>query len=175
MRRVLGIVFVFGVLFFAQVVRADSVFTATLDGAQEPTASTAKGFGTVILNAAQTMITVDESWTGLGGGPATASHIHCCAAPGVNGPVLFPFVGVPNATSGSIPEQTFAITAAQVAELEAGLMYMNVHDAVFPGGEIRGQIVAATAPEPASLGLLALGMLVMLICAPRMRRLHAAS
>jgi PEP-CTERM motif len=52
---------------------------------------------------------------------------------------------------------------------------MNVHDAVFPGGEIRGQIVAATAPEPASLGLLALGMLLMLVCAPRMRRLHAAS
>jgi hypothetical protein len=174
MRRVYVVVALLGVLFFAQTLRADSVFTATLNGAQEPTASTATGFGTVILDTAQTMITVDESWTGLIGGPATASHIHCCAIPGVNAPVLFPFAGVPNATSGSIPEQTFAITAAQVVELEAGLMYMNIHDAVFPGGEIRGQLVAATTPEPASLGLLALGLLVMLICAPRMRRSHAA-
>jgi len=175
MRRVPGIVLVFAVLFFAQVVRADSVFTAMLNGAQEPTTSTATGFGTVILNATQTMITVDESFSGLIGGPATASHIHCCAAPGANGPVLFPFAGVPNATSGTIPEQTFAITPAEVAELEAGLMYMNIHDAVFPGGEIRGQIVAATTPEPGSLLLLALGLFVMLLCAPRMRRLHAAS
>jgi len=79
MRRVLVVVLVFGVLFLAQTLRADSIFTATLDGAQEPTASTATGFGMVILNTAQTMITVDENWTGLIGGPATVSHIHCCA------------------------------------------------------------------------------------------------
>ena len=77
MRRVLVVVLVFGVLFLAQTLRADSIFMATLDGAQEPTASTATGFGMVILNTAQTMITVDENWTGLIGGPATVSHIHC--------------------------------------------------------------------------------------------------
>ena len=60
MRRVLVVVLVFGVLFFAQTLRADSIFTATLDGAQEPTASTPTGFGMVILNTAQTMITADE-------------------------------------------------------------------------------------------------------------------
>jgi hypothetical protein len=61
MRRVLVVVLVFGVLFLAQTLRADSIFTATLDGAQEPTASTATGFGMVILNTAQTMITVDKA------------------------------------------------------------------------------------------------------------------
>jgi len=174
MRRVLVVVFVLGVLFLAQTLRADSIFTATLDGAQEPTASTATGFGMVILNTAQTMITVDENWTGLIGGPATVSHIHCCPPPGSNAAVLFPFTGVPNVTSGSIPEQTFAITPAQVAELEAGMMYFNVHDAEFPGGEIRGQILPAATPEPASLGLLALGVLLMVVCAPKMRRVLAA-
>ena len=73
MRRVLVVVLVFGVLFLAQTLRADSIFTATLDGAQEPTASTATGFGMVILNTAQTIITVDENWTGLMGGPATVT------------------------------------------------------------------------------------------------------
>ncbi|HEY1469481.1 MAG TPA: CHRD domain-containing protein [Candidatus Acidoferrum sp.] len=174
MRRILVLVLVFGVLFLARTVRADSIFTAMLNGAQEPTTSTATGFGTVILNTAQTMITVNESWSGLIGGPATATHIHCCALPGVNAGVLFPFAGVPAATSGSIPTQTFAITPIEVAELEAGLMYMNIHDVEFPGGEIRGQILPASTPEPASLGLLGLGLLLMLLCARRMRGLQAA-
>lgn len=136
---------------------AGMLFVATLTGPGEnpPNASPGTGFGTVFLNDAQTMITVDEDWFNLTA-PATATHIHCCVPPGVNGPVLFPFAGVPAATSGAIPEQTFAITGAQVASLEAGLMYMNVHTATFPGGEIRGQLTLA--PEPGSLGLIALGL-----------------
>jgi len=139
---------------------AQTTFNATLTGLQEssPNASPATGFGTVVLNAAQTQITVDESWSGLTA-PATASHIHGPAAPGVSANVLFPFSGVPSATSGSIPEQTFSITAAQVTQLEGGLFYMNVHDANFPGGEIRGQLVLV--PEPsiwALLGLSAAGL-----------------
>lgn len=148
--------------------QASTLFVANLDGAQEPTASPATGFGTVILNDAQTSIVVDLSWTGLVGGPATAAHIHCCAPAGVNAGVLFPFSGVPSATSGTIAEQAFSITATQVAELEAGLMYMNIHNAEFPGGEIRGQLIAAT-PEPASLGLILFGA-VGLILVIRWRR-----
>jgi hypothetical protein len=48
-------------------------------------------------------------------------------------------------------------------------MYFNVHDALFPGGEIRGQILTAptaTTPEPATFALLALG----LFCAAGLRR-----
>jgi hypothetical protein len=33
------------------------------------------------------------------------------------------------------------LTAAQEADLNAGLNYVNVHTSVFPGGEIRGQII----------------------------------
>ena len=91
--------------------RAQSTFTASLTGAQETPPNTSTGFGTglVVLNAAQTSITVDLSWTSLTGG-ATVSHIHGPAAPGVSAPVLFPFTGVPNTASGVLPEQTFAIT-----------------------------------------------------------------
>jgi hypothetical protein len=63
----------------------------------------------------------------------------------------------------------FAITAAQVASLEAGLMYMNIHDAEFPGGEIRGQLLAAT-PEPSSIGLIGLGLVGLGIIAKRRQR-----
>jgi hypothetical protein len=134
---------------------ASTLFEANLDGPQEPTASSATGFGIVLLNDAQDMITVELSWTGLIGGPATAAHIHCCALPGVNAGVLFPFV-IPNVTSGLMMEQTFAITPLQASELEGGLMYMNVHNVTFPGGEIRGQL-DSVVPEPASIGLIGLG------------------
>ncbi len=112
MKRIFSLLFLSRVLLFAQSLRADTIFTAMLNGAQEPSVSTATAFGTVVLNALETLITVDESWVGLIGGPATATHLHCCAGLGVNAPVLFPFSGVPNVTSGNIPEQTFAITAA---------------------------------------------------------------
>jgi hypothetical protein len=143
------------VAFSAGIASAQITLQAFLYGSNEvpANASTATGFGTVILNAAQTQITVDESWTGLVGGNATVSHIHTGPA-GVIGPVTFPFSGVPSATSGSIPEQTFSITAAQVATLLSGGMYMNVHDGTFGGGEIRGQLTVV--PEPSTLALLGL-------------------
>src|SRR4051812_35596184 len=125
------------------LVCGQSTFQANLTGSQEfpVNGSTATGFGTVVLSADQSTITVNESWSGLSA-PASASHIHGPAAPGANAVVLFPFSGVPAATSGSIPQQTFAISATQVGYLMNGLLYMNVHDANFPGGEIRGQLLA---------------------------------
>jgi hypothetical protein len=126
------------------------LFTATLTGAQEvpPNASTATGTGSVLLSDDQTTITVNMSFDGLTD-PASMAHIHGPAAPGSNAPVIFDFAGVPNATSGSIPEQSFAITPTQVADLLNGLHYFNIHNATFPGGEIRGQIAGAPAvPTP---------------------------
>src|SRR5205085_4820168 len=57
----------------------------------------------------------------------------------------------PAATSGTIPEQTFAISAAQVADLRAGLFYFNIHTANFGGGEIRGQIAFAAVQYSVTL------------------------
>jgi uncharacterized repeat protein (TIGR02543 family) len=140
MKKVLPSILVF-VLATVRVAWAQSTFEAFLSGLGEnpPNASPATGFGTVVLNAAQNQITVDLSWSGLLA-PATAAHIHGPGGTPTNAPVLFPFSGVPAATSGSIPEQTFAITATQVGYLFAGFLYMNVHTSVFPGGEIRDQL-----------------------------------
>jgi hypothetical protein len=139
------------------VASAQWTFQANLTGLGEnpPNASPATGFGQVVLNAAQTMITVDESWSGLTA-PATASHIHGPGGVGTNAPVLFPFSGVPAATAGSIPTQSFSITPTQVGYLFSGYLYMNVHTSTFPGGEIRDQLILV--PEPSALALVGLGL-----------------
>ena len=148
---------------------AQSTFQVFLSGSGEnpPNGSPAIGFGTVVLNAAQTQITVDENWSGLTA-PATASHIHGPGGVGTNAAVLFPFTGVPAATSGSIPEQVFAITAQQVTWLFQGYLYMNIHTSTFPGGEIRGQLLLV--PEPSSLALLGMGGVPFALAYWRRRR-----
>jgi CHRD domain/PEP-CTERM motif len=162
---------------------ATTIYTATLLGSNEvpSTGSTATGQATVTLNG--DLLTVDESFTGLIGGVASAAHIHCCAPIGVNAIVAVPFTGFPATTSGTYTN-TFDLTllatysgafvtanggtaASAEAALIAGLnnfqAYVNIHDATFPGGEIRGQLV----PEPTTTGLLLLGLTSMFAMARR--------
>jgi hypothetical protein len=111
-------------------------YPARLTGAQEapPVTTSASGQGTVTLNEAETNITVNMSFSGLSS-EQTAAHIHGAAPVGTNAPVLF---ALPN---GTVTNQTFEVTPAQVAQLKAGMMYFNVHTNNFPNGEIRGQIL----------------------------------
>ncbi len=72
-------------------------------------------------------------------GPAVAAHIHEGFA-GNNGAVLFPLTASDDGLSFSVPEDT-VLTADQQAQFLNGGMYLNVHTADNPGGEIRGQII----------------------------------
>ena len=128
---------------------AERRFQATLTGAQQApvVASTGTGIGTVVLNTAETQITVNLTFSGLTSN-ANAAHIHGAAAVGSNAGVLFDFSAVtPAATSGTIPAQTFAITAGQVTQLKAGQFYFNIHTTNHGGGEIRGQILDAPSEK----------------------------
>jgi len=69
---------------------------------------------------------------------ATASHIHE-AAVGANGPVIVPFTKTGDNTFASADGAK--LTDAQYESYKAGKLYVNVHSAANPGGEIRGQIV----------------------------------
>jgi hypothetical protein len=114
------------------------IFEATLSGTQEvpPNASPGRGTAEVQVNSNTNTLTWKVTYSGLSG-PATGGHIHGPAAPGANAGIVVPFTGNLNAQ----PVQGQAqITPAQMADLSAGMWYVNIHSAQFPGGEIRGQL-----------------------------------
>ena len=116
---------------------AARTFVARLNSVQEVPSnnSGATGNGTVTLNAAETQITVNLSFTGLSSAQS-AAHIHGAAHVGVNAPILF------GLNTGTVTNATFSVTPTQAAQLKKGLFYFNVHTSVFGGGEIRGQILS---------------------------------
>ena len=65
-----------------------------------------------------------------------------------------PFRAVFLAAHGGTVDSAFA---ALMAAMNTGFAYFNIHTALFPGGEIRGNITPAQVPEPATLLLLTIG------------------
>jgi hypothetical protein len=98
------------------------------------------------LATAQANLTVNvatgdiEGTLATNGITPTAAHIHDAYA-GTNGPVLVPLdqdAGDP--AIFTVPAST-TLDSAGVDRLLAGALYINVHSAAAPGGEIRGQIL----------------------------------
>jgi CHRD domain/PEP-CTERM motif len=150
-----------------------------MNGATEvpPVATPATGEATITIVG--DTLTVDEDWNGLVGGNPSAAHIHCCSDPGTNVGVAVGFPNFPATASGSyfhifnlldpsIYTGAFlnnfgggtaaGAEAALIDGILAGRAYVNIHNAVNPGGEIRGQLVGQVVPEPATLTLFGLGL-----------------
>jgi hypothetical protein len=107
----------------------------TLAGDQEVPAvtTTASGTGTITVND-------DKSVSGsvmTKGINASAAHIHE-GAKGKNGPVIIPLTKSGDNTF-TVPAGT-KLTDAQMESLKSGNLYVNVHSAANPNGEIRAQL-----------------------------------
>jgi len=156
-------------------------YTATLDGPSEspPNASPATGTAQADYDDAAHTLHLQISFTDLIG-TTTAAHIH--------GPTLVPlsgtagaatalpaFAGFPLGVTGGNYDQILDLTnaanwnpafvtanggtpagaeAALASSLAEGRAYLNIHTTFAAAGEIRGFLV----PEPATLGLVALGV-----------------
>lgn len=110
--------------------------SAALSGANEvpATASTATGTGAVGINPVTLELSGGLSTTGLAG---TGAHIHAAAA-GTSGPIIVP-LGDAGGGVWTVPLGT-RFTSSQFADWRAGNLYLNVHSAAYPNGEIRGQL-----------------------------------
>jgi hypothetical protein len=119
---------------------ATQTFKATLSGAAEvpPTTGAGAGAMTATLDSVTRKLTWDLTYSGLTG-PAMAAHIHGPADQGKNAGVVVPLTGsLTSPVTGSK-----VLSPAEVASLEAGKYYVNIHTAANKAGEIRGQLLQA--------------------------------
>jgi hypothetical protein len=163
---------------------AINIYTATLSGPNEsPTnASPGTGSATVTIDTVANTMLVSVTFSGLQG-TTTASHIHAPTAVPLTGTAGVAtttptFAGFPlGVTSGTYNPSAFDLLSASTynpayvtanggtpASAEAALLsaiasgrsYLNIHTTSFPGGEIRGFLVAVV-PEPATWMMMLLG------------------
>ncbi|MFN8546770.1 MAG: CHRD domain-containing protein [Candidatus Eisenbacteria bacterium] len=122
---------------------AQASFTAKLTGSQEVPAVGTAAQGTASFTVTSSGLLYYVTVEGLSG-QVVAAHIHAGPA-GVGGGVVFDLSGdfntaiAPNTATG-IWTPAGGFTAARLAQLMAHGLYINVHTAANPGGEIRGQI-----------------------------------
>ena len=130
-----------------QVLRlAREGYTVSLNGAQErPMATTSAGYGVgvVSIDREQNNAHFMSVWGGLSG-PATGGHFHTGLST-QSGPVVFnlmPFFSNNTAAYGFWKADNAAqpFTARRSLQFRRDSVYMNLHTAAFPGGEIRGQV-----------------------------------
>ena len=129
----------FGVLLVWSTAKAEEIkFTADLVPAPG-IASSGKGAATASLDTNTKTLTWTVDYSGLSG-PASAAHIHGPADPGANAGIVVPFTGkLASPIKGSA-----TLTDAQIAQLEAGKWYVNIHTEANKPGEIRGQLLRAS-------------------------------
>jgi hypothetical protein len=180
---------------------ATLTFDASLSGANEspPNASPGIGFAIITLDTVLNTMEVNVTFSGLTSGD-TASHIHCCVAPGGNAGVATTtptFTAFPSGVTAGSYDQVFDMTQASSynpafvtnnggtvataeAVLFAGIMagdaYLNIHTTNFPNGEIRGFLTAAApTPLPAALPLFASGLGALVYGWRRKRKVVSAA
>jgi len=116
------------------------VFNAAMNGATEvpPKATQGHGDATAVLDTVSKQLSYTVTFGDLTG-PATMAHFHGPAVPGKNAKIVVPLGMAPTSPiKGDV-----TLTDAQMADLQAGKWYVNVHTAANPGGEIRGQLILA--------------------------------
>lgn len=104
-------------------------------GSEAPPAPNSHGSGqaTVTIDPETKKATRQIAVKDLTGDP-TAAHIHCPAGTCVKAP---PMVDM----SANIMKGEGTVTDQQLADIQAGKTYVNVHTAQYPDGEIRGQLL----------------------------------
>ena len=137
----------------AQTVRLTAILSG---GAEAPTPllSGATGTGEVFVNLATKEVTYTVKVFNLPSG-ATAGHFHVGSA-GIAGPVIVDIAPPANISNDFVLSGTATATNLRpnpaigirdwddfIQALVGGQSYLNIHTAVYPGGEIRGQLTVA--------------------------------
>jgi CHRD domain/PEP-CTERM motif len=158
MKKTLSIIALLGGI---AVSHAQTHFVTNLDPFQEVPPHNTPGYGSADFTLSGTTLSIDGGTASYADLLAGASVVRLQdAAVGANGPTIFTFtLDTPGNTSGTF-SGSGTLTAGQITDLNAGNLYVNITDSVFPSGEIRGQI--ESTPEPATIALVGVGSLALL-------------
>jgi hypothetical protein len=106
-----------------------------------PNQTAGTGTVTATFDPATKELTWSGSFSGLTG-PAVAAHFHGPGEVGKNAGVQV-WISEKGKPLESPFKGSATLTDAQASDLQAGLLYANIHTAANPGGELRGQLVKA--------------------------------
>jgi hypothetical protein len=170
---------------------ATTTYKATLSGPSEvtPNPSPGNGIATIVIDDTALTMQLTVPFADLTSG-TTAAHIHCCTPSALTGAAgvatMVPtFDGFPLGVTSGLYEHSFDMsdaafynpdflsahggTAATAAAfllngITLNQSYLNIHTTAYPGGEIRGFLVAMPIPEPATWAMLAAGLAGLGFC-----------
>ncbi|WP_369726507.1 CHRD domain-containing protein [Bradyrhizobium sp. LLZ17] len=110
---------------------------ADLKGGNEvpPNSSSGSGKAEATYDTETKILSYTVTYAGLTG-PAMGAHFHGPVEAGKNGGIVLPFKTVQSPIQGSA-----TLTDNQATDLLAGKWYANIHTAMNPGGELRGQML----------------------------------
>jgi hypothetical protein len=135
------------VLIFSFAAKSQIIFLkAVMTAGQEvpPNATSASGVIIVKYNTVSRALQLQGDYQDLAAS-ATDAHIHSPAPVGSNAPVLVPLTHTGGTTGVLTGSAT--LSPAEESDLLAGNMYVNVHNSIYPGGEIRGQLTTTTSGQ----------------------------
>ncbi|MEH6435855.1 CHRD domain-containing protein [Massilia sp. DD77] len=156
-------------------------YRAVSSGPAEATPNPSPGYSIASFELDGMILSADIPFTDLVSG-TTMAHIHCCTVESLTGTagVAIPLFGFPTGVTSGNYSQTFDLadpavydpafltafggtaagaSAALLDALGENTAYLNIHTTQYPGGEIRGFMVAAPIPEPGSWAMLGVGLL----------------
>src|SRR4051812_34596907 len=132
----IALVIVTALFLAVSAIAASKTLTVSMNGKSESPKGDPNGKGTakVTLNSSTGKVCFKLTWSGIG--TPTASHIHK-GKKGVSGPVVIPFFGGAAKHSGCVKVDKKLIRQIQRTP---GSYYVNLHNAKYPGGALRGQL-----------------------------------
>ncbi len=106
--------------------------------------ATVAGSGTVTATLVGTKLSIAGSFEGLRS-PATIAQLHKSPVRGVHGPVVSDLTVTKNDATGGTLSGSLDLTALQVADLEKGRLYVQIHSEKAPDGNLWGWLLPQEA------------------------------